>query len=75
MTDPGQTYEYSLSDHIKAIIDHVGEGIVDYCIYDTGEVVPEFIRKYNEEGAELVEQDTAKAKALGVHLLKRDLIL
>lgn len=73
MTDPGQTYEYSLSDHIKAIIDHVGEGIVDYCIYDTGEVVPEFIRKYNEEGAELVEQDTAKAKALGVHLLKRDL--
>ena len=73
MTDPGQTYDYSLSDHIKAIIDHAGEGIVDYCIYDTGEVVPEFIRKYNREGAELVEQDTAKAKALGVHLLKRDL--
>ena len=73
MTEPGQTYEYSLSDHIKAIIDHAGEGIVDYCIYDTGEVVPEFIRKYNEEGAELVEQDTAKAKALGVHLVKRDL--
>jgi len=73
MTEPGQTYEYSLSDHIKAIIDHAGEGIVDYCIYDTGEVVPEFIRRYNEEGAELVEQDTAKAKALGVHLVKRDL--
>ena len=73
MTEPGQTYEYSLSDHIKAIIDHVGEGIVDYCIYDTGEVIPEFVRRYNEEGAELVEQDTAKAKALGVHLLKRDL--
>lgn len=73
MTEPGQTYNYSLSDHIKAIIDHVGEGVVDYCIYDTGEVVPEFIRKYNMEGSELVEQDISKAKSMGVHLIKRDL--
>lgn len=73
MTEPGQTYDYSLSDHIKAIIDHVGEKVVDYCIYDTGEIVPEFIRKYNMEGSDLVEQDIAKAKSLGVHLLKRDL--
>lgn len=73
MTEPGQTHEYSLSDHIKAIIDHVGEGVIDYCIYDTGEIVPEIIRKYNEEGSELVDQDTAKAKSMGMHLLKRDL--
>ena len=73
MTEPGQTPEYSLSDHVKAIIDHVGEGIIDYCIYDTGEIVPEIIRKYNEEGSDLVEQDTAKAKSMGIHLLKRDL--
>lgn len=73
MTEPGQTHEYTLSDHIKAIIDHVGEGVIDYCIYDTGEIVPEIIRKYNEEGSELVDQDTAKAKSMGMHLLKRDL--
>ena len=73
MTEPGQTHEYSLSDHIKAIIDHVGEDVIDYCIYDTGEIVPEIIRKYNEEGSELVDQDTAKAKSMGMHLLKRDL--
>ena len=73
MTEPGQTHEYSLSDHIKAIIDHVGEGVIDYCIYDTGEIVPEIIRKYNEEGSELVDQDTSKAKSMGMHLLKRDL--
>lgn len=73
MTEPGQTYNYTLADHVKAIIDHVGEGVIDYCIYDTGEIVPEIIRKYNMEGSELVEQDTAKAKSLGMHLLKRDL--
>lgn len=73
MTDPGQTDDYSLSDHIDAIIEHAGKGIVDYCIYDTGEVVPEFIKMYNLKGAELVEQDIAKAKAKGIKLLKKDL--
>ena len=41
MTEPGQTDDYSVSDHINAIIEHCGEGLIDYCIYDTGEVIPE----------------------------------
>ena len=73
MTEPGQTDSYSLSDHIKAIKEHVGEGVIDYCIYDTGEIVPEFIRKYNMEGQDLVEIDISKAKAEGVNLMQRDI--
>ena len=73
MTEPGQTDNYSLSEHIKAINDHVGKGIVEYCIYDTGEIIPEYIRKYNMEGSELVEQDTSKVKVEGVHLIQRNL--
>lgn len=73
MTEPGQTDNYSLSDHIRAIQEHAGKGIIDYCIYDTGEIVPEFIRRYNKEGSDLVEQDTAKAKEEGVKLLQRNL--
>ena len=73
MTEPGQTDNYSLSDHIKAIQDHAGKGIVDYCIYDTGEIVPEFVRKYNMEGQDLVESDTAKAKEEGIRLIQRNL--
>lgn len=73
MTEPGQTDNYPLSEHIKAIIEHAGKGVIDYCIYDTGEVTPEFIRKYNLEGAELVEQDTSKAKVEGINLMQRNL--
>ena len=73
MTEPGQTDNYSLSEHIRAIQEHAGKGIIDYCIYDTGEIVPEFIRRYNKEGADLVEQDIAKAKEEGVKLLQRNL--
>ena len=73
MTEYGQTDDYSLNDHIKAIFDHAGKGIIDYCIYDTGEIVPEYIRQYNKEGSELVEQDVAKVKEEGIKLIQRNL--
>ena len=71
MTEPGQTDNYSVSDHLNAIMEHCGNGIVDYCIYDTGEVIPEFIKKYNVEGQDLVQQDIEKVK--GVKFLQRNL--
>lgn len=71
MTEPGQTDDYSVSDHLNAIIEHCGNGIVDYCIYDTGEVVPEYIKKYNVEGQDLVQQDIDKVK--GIKFLQRNL--
>ena len=71
MTEPGQTDNYSVADHLNAIIEHCGNGIVDYCIYDTGEIIPEFIKKYNLEGQDLVEQDISKIK--GIKFLQRNL--
>ena len=71
MTEPGQTDNYSVADHLNAIIDHCGQGVVDYCIYDTGEIIPEFIKKYNLEGQDLVEQNIEKVK--GIKFLQRNL--
>lgn len=71
MTEPGQTDEYSVSDHLNAIIEHCGRGVVDFCIYDTGEVVPEFIKKYNLQGQDLVEPNIDKVK--GITYLQRNL--
>lgn len=73
MTEPGQTDNYSVSDHLNAIIDHCGKGIVDYCIYDTGEIIPEMIKKYNMEGQDLVEQNIDKVK--GITFLQRNLAM
>lgn len=73
MTEPGQTDNFSVSDHIEAIIEHAGSEIINYCICDTGEVVPEYVRRYNKQGQDLVEQDFQKAKSKGIKLLPRDL--
>jgi uncharacterized cofD-like protein len=73
MTEPGQTEDYDVSHHIQSIIEHSSKGIVDYCISDVGEIVPEYIRKYNLEGSDVVNIDTANIKSKGVRLIKGEL--
>ncbi len=72
MTEPGQTDDFSLYDHIKAILDHARNSVIDYCIYDTGEIIPEYVRRYNEQGADIVEQDIKKIKDLGIRVIQRN---
>ena len=73
MTEPGMTDNYSVSDHINAIVEHCGEGLIDYCLYDTGEIIPEYIKKYNLDGKDLVEQDINKVKEKKIKFIKEDL--
>lgn len=73
MTEPGQTDNYTLSDHIKAIQEHIGSGVIEYCLADTGEVIPEYIRKYNKEGADLVEVDDKKLSSYNVKVIQRNM--
>lgn len=73
MTEPGLTDNYSVSDHINAIIEHCGEGIIDYCLYDTGEVIPEIIKRYNLDGADLVEQELNKTIDRKIKFIKENL--
>lgn len=72
MTEPGQTYNYTLSDHVNAINSHAGGSIIDYCIYDTSEIVPEYLRRYNMQGYELVEQDIQNVKNQGIKVMQRN---
>lgn len=73
MTEPGHTDDYNVSDHIEAIIEHAGNKIIDYCICDNGDIVPEFLRKYNKEGSNLVEVDSQNLRGKGVKLIKADI--
>lgn len=73
MTEPGQTDNYTLSDHFKAIEEHVGTDLIDYCLADSGEIVPEYIRKYNKEGAEPVEIDNKNLSSYGIKVIERNL--
>ena len=73
MTEPGQTDNYKLSDHISVLHSHVGRGIIDYCLADTSDLIPEYVRKYNMEGADVVELDSGNVTSQGIKIIKREL--
>ena len=72
MTKPGETDDYALSDHIRAIIEHANNKVIDYCVYDLGDIVPEFVRRYNKDGSFPVEQDVDKCKEQGVKPIRKE---
>ncbi|BAB07287.1 uridine diphosphate-N-acetylglucosamine-binding protein YvcK [Halalkalibacterium halodurans] len=66
MTQNGETDGYTASDHLQAIMDHCGVGIVDDILVH-GEPISDTVKaKYAKEKAEPVIVDEHKLKALGV---------
>ncbi len=66
MTQPGETDNYTASDHIKAIIDHSGEGLMDIVLVNTEPIPPETVERYKLEGGQPVLADFDKIQSLGV---------
>ena len=74
MTQPGETDGYTASMHVKAILDHAGRKAVDYVIVNDTEVPEELQRQYAAQGSYPVVVDEPELKALGVGVIKADLI-
>ena len=73
MTEPGLTDNYSVADHVNSIIEHCGTGIMDYCLYDTGEIIPEILKRYHLDGADIVEQNIEKINDKKIKFIKENL--
>ena len=65
MTQAGETTKYKASDHLKAILDHTGKNIIDYCIVDRSKIPQDLLARYKDEGADPVEADAENIKSLG----------
>ncbi|WP_297964919.1 YvcK family protein [uncultured Anaerovibrio sp.] len=74
MTQPGETDGYTASMHVKAILDHAGRQAIDYVIVNSTPIPEALARKYAEKGAYPVKVDDDALNALGVGLIKADLI-
>lgn len=71
LTQPGETDNYSAAQHAKAILDHTGKGVIDYVLVNSAPI-PESM--WRGTGAKPVEIDEDKVNALGMGLIKADLM-
>lgn len=74
MTQPGETDNYTVSDHLKALIQHSGSSkIVDAVLVN--DYLPEKLADiYQKSGSYPVKLDTQEVKKLGIKIVAKKLI-
>ena len=74
MTQPGETTHYSLSEHLRAIKEHVRGRVIDVVVANSKPVSPEVARRYRAQNAEQVRLDRDKLLQLGLRVITDDLL-
>lgn len=74
MQQPGETEGYTVSEHIKAINDNIGEGIIDSVIVDPRDIPKDILERYKSMNSDKVELDREKIKEYNVELIERDIL-
>jgi uncharacterized cofD-like protein len=76
MTQPGETDNFTASDHLRVIIEHtapflpMGKRIMDAVLVNTERPAPNLLTRYETAGAYFVEPDTEKIRAMGYDAIR-----
>ncbi len=73
MTQPGETDGFVLSDHLRAIAEHVGPVLTGVLVH-SGKLSEDLVARYAAEGAAPVELDREAAGTLGVRVWEAPLL-
>jgi len=74
MTQPGETDGYKASEHIRAIREHAGSGLINFAIVN-GEDIPKTLQqKYRQDGAVPVSPDVKEIEKMNIKPIKRNLV-
>ncbi|WP_026476706.1 gluconeogenesis factor YvcK family protein [Alkaliphilus transvaalensis] len=77
MTQPGETTNYSVLNHLEAIFNHFPELSIDHIFINQGTIPQPIKEKYRFEGAELIStshEEMVKIKKLGINILEANLV-
>jgi len=74
MTQKGETDDLKASDHLKAIVEHTGPGIVDYCIVNTDRIPAEMVEKYRSEWSNPVVPDSENLRKMKTKVVEAHIV-
>ena len=74
VTKPGQTDGFKVHDYADEIERFIGEGTLDFVIYNTHQPTKHLLDKYAQAGEFAVEYDTEKLAATGYQAIGADVI-
>lgn len=74
MTQAGETLNFTASDHVQALYDHMGIKFIDTVLVNNGEIPENIKEKYAKELAKPVVYDTERLSALGLAIIHDKII-
>ena len=74
MTQRGETQNYSVADHVRAIYAHTRTRLFDFVVINRTPVSPRLLRRYAAQGAEPVGASLEELKGLGLGYVMGDLL-
>lgn len=74
MCQPGETENFTASDHVKIVTEYLGKGVLDYALVNSGAVEPEWRGKYSQFGGEPVVNDRALIQRMGIKVHENDYV-
>lgn len=74
MTQPGETDNYGVKDHINAINKHAKGKVVDHVVVNIGKISSELEEKYHKDNSNIVNINEEAVTKLGVKVIKSDFV-
>lgn len=75
MTQPGETDDFKVSDHIKVLKKYGGRNIVDYVIANKADISESIKEKYKKkDDSKLVDLDVKELNFLGIEVIEAPLV-
>jgi len=74
MTQPGETDGYTVSEHIRELLNHCDGKLFDYCLVNNLTVPQGVLERYTEDGAQPVTFDEPNVEKLEVEVIQAPII-
>ncbi len=74
MTQPGETENYTVADHVEAIIKHSKRGIIDTVLINDSIIEEDVLAQYSKVGSMPVTIDTERLHSMGLRAIRANLV-
>lgn len=74
MTQAGETHDFTASDHVKVLYEHLNGPFIQTILVNNQEIPEEIKKRYEEEMAQPVEFDWERLKELGLEVITESIV-
>ena len=74
MSQPGETTDFTVSDHIKSIEEHVGFDFIDHVLVNDGKIKPDVLQRYVNDKSHIIEIDRESLSEMGINVIESRMV-